>query len=77
MSRGINKNPGNQGNLFMAQFNVGDRIQVLPHVDRWMQGDRYGNVTKIGHKFVHVSMDMSGGIAIFSPENIKKVENNV
>lgn len=24
----------------------GDRVELLPHTDQWMQGDRYGTIKK-------------------------------
>lgn len=35
----------------------GDRVATLAHTDVWMQGDRYGTVTKIGRKYLHVQMN--------------------
>lgn len=63
-----------QMDLFMVQFNLGDRVEIAPHIDRWMKGDVYGNVVKVGRKYIHVKMDRSGGIAMMAPENLKKVE---
>lgn len=35
----------------------GQRVALMPHTDTWMQGDRYGTVTKIGRKWLYVRMD--------------------
>lgn len=65
---------GNQGNLFLSQFEAGDSVETLPHTDDFMRGDRYGMVTKVGHTYVSVSLNKSGKIKRFSPENIKHKE---
>lgn len=36
------------------------RVQTMPHTGAWMSGDRYGTVTKVGRKWLHVRMDRSG-----------------
>lgn len=35
----------------------GERVALMSHTDWWMQGERYGTVTKIGTKWLHVQMD--------------------
>ena len=64
----------NQGNLFLTGFLVGDRVQSHPATDAWMQGDRYGEVVKIGHSYVHVKMDRSEKVRRFAPENLIRIE---
>ncbi|HYB34977.1 MAG TPA: hypothetical protein VEF72_03760 [Mycobacterium sp.] len=39
---------------------VGDRVELHPGLDAWMQGDRYGEVAKVTPTHVHVKMDRSG-----------------
>ena len=36
------------------------RVQLHPATDAWMQGDRFGTVTKIGGRYIHIKMDKSG-----------------
>ncbi|MEU9405531.1 hypothetical protein AB0E08_07490 [Streptomyces sp. NPDC048281] len=36
------------------------RVQVPPHTDTWMRGDRFGEIVKTGRKYDHVKMDKSG-----------------
>lgn len=48
-----------QMDLFLSQYKVGDRVEIAPHCDCWMQGDRFGEVTEIGHVYLHVRMDRS------------------
>lgn len=41
-----------------------ERVQIPAYTDRWMMGDRYGEVVKvtgrIGEKIAHVRLDKSG-----------------
>ena len=67
----------NQMNLFLSVFNVGDRVESHPATDTWMRGDRFGFVEKIGTKYVHVKMDVSGRIIRFAPENLLLRKANV
>lgn len=60
----------NQLNLFLAAFNVCDTVEAHPACDCWMAGDRFGVVTKIGAKYVHVKMFTSGKTRKFAPENL-------
>jgi hypothetical protein len=39
---------------------IGKRVELHPATDAWMMGDRYGEVVKVGTKYVHVKMDRSG-----------------
>lgn len=54
-------------------FRVGDRVELHPSTDRWMQGDRYGEVVKIGHTYVHVHMDRSNKTIRVRPQNLLHV----
>lgn len=60
----------NQTNLLLTQYAVGDRVQIGPHTDAWMRGDRFGTVTKIGRFYLHVALDHSGKTRKFVPENM-------
>jgi hypothetical protein len=40
-------------------FSVDQRVQLHPFTDRWLMGDKYGTIVKIGRKYVHVRMDWS------------------
>jgi hypothetical protein len=51
-------------------FARGDRVQLHPATDRWMRGDRYGEVVLVGRKLISVKMDVSGQIAKLHPSNI-------
>jgi hypothetical protein len=59
-----------QTDLLLEQFKVGDRVGLHPATDRWMRGDRFGTVSKVGRRYVHVKLDLSGDTRPFSPENV-------
>ena len=56
----------------------GDRVQLHPATDAWMQGDRYGEIVKVTmrqqmpHR-VHVRLDKSQRTVRLSPANIAEV----
>lgn len=52
----------------MTTFTVGQRVESHPATDPWIFGDRFGTVTKIGRKWVHVKMDRSGRTLRFLPD---------
>ncbi len=56
--------------LHRQSFSVGERVQLHPATDRWLQGDRYGEVTRIGRKLIHVKLDKSGQVRKFHPFNV-------
>jgi hypothetical protein len=39
---------------------AGKRVEIHPRYDAWIFGDRFGEVVKIGRKYLHVKMDRSG-----------------
>lgn len=49
---------------------LGVRVQLHPGTDAWMRGDRYGDVVKVGRKFLHVRMDRSGLTRRVSPARV-------
>lgn len=56
--------------MFLSQYQVGDRVEAHPACDCWMAGDRFGTVTMIGRFYVHVMMDVSGKVRKFVPEKL-------
>lgn len=54
----------------LSDYKVGERVQTHPATDAWISGDRYGNVTKVGRKYVHVKLDRSGRTLMFAPRNL-------
>jgi len=57
----------------LGGWHVGDRVQLHPGTDRWMMGDRYGDVVRIGMKKVHVKLDRSGKTIGFPPDRLQRV----
>ena len=55
------------------QFAVGQRVELHPRLDDWMRGDRFGAVVKIGRSRVHVKLDRSGRVRLYSPADITPV----
>lgn len=53
----------------------GQRVQVHPATDAWMRGDRYGKVTLVGRKYVHVLMDVSRRVHKFRPDLVMEVRD--
>lgn len=72
----------------MAQFKEGDRVQLHPATDRWMQGDQYDDVVQVslrmsqkieGNKRIHkwkykVLLDKSEDKIWFKEEDLQAVE---
>lgn len=54
-------------------FKVGRRVELHPATDAWMRGDRYGSITLIGDRYVHVLLERSNTIRRFLPRNINAV----
>jgi hypothetical protein len=54
---------------------IGDRVQLR----WWMRGARYGEVTKLGTKYVHVRLDRIANFKIvrLNPENIMEVYERI
>lgn len=48
-------------------------VEAHPATDAWMQGDRYGTVTKVGRKWVHVRMRRSDKVRKFLPGDLLEV----
>jgi hypothetical protein len=59
--------------LLLLTFNVGDRIELKPHLNRSMMGDRFGEIVSIGRRYLHVHMDVSEKTVNVAPENATKV----
>lgn len=59
--------------LYVDNLEPGERVATAPHTDAWMMGDRYGVITKIGPKWIHVRMERSGvtrKFAVAQPYNL-------
>ena len=57
----------------LSGFRIGDRVELSPHLDRWMMGDRFGVVVRNGRIHVHVKLDRSGSTIAFNPTNLKSI----
>ena len=44
-------------NTYSGNIKAGQRIEMMPHTDLWMMGARYGNVVKVGRKYVTIKLD--------------------
>lgn len=56
----------------VRDFSVGQRVEMHPATDLWMRGARFGEVTKVGHRYVHVRLDVLSVVRV-SPENIGRI----
>ena len=64
----------NQTNILLDGFRIGDRVELAPHLDAWMAGDRYGEIEKGGLFFLHVRMDKIKKLLKVVPENLTRIE---
>lgn len=53
-------------------FHLGDNVELHPATDTWMQGDRFGIVSKLGRKYVYVLMDRSDTTKQMLPKHVGK-----
>lgn len=58
----------------LAEFFVGDRVQLHPATDLWMRGARYGTVTKVTKTHVHVKVDKLGTVKRFFADYVNKID---
>ena len=58
----------------VKDFRLGLRVESHPGTNAWIFGDRFGEVTKVGRKLIHVRMDRSGRTLRFSPDCIRPVQ---
>lgn len=60
-------------NSFVSEvhdYATGERVELHPGTDAWMQGDRYGEVVKVTPSWVYVRMDKSARTLRFARRNI-------
>lgn len=60
-----------------GKFRVGERVQLHPGTDRWMMGDRYGEVVKVTSQYVHVKLDKSGKTLKFSEDRLLNLDGSL
>lgn len=65
------RNLTNQTDLLLAGFSPDDRVELAPHTDAWMSGDRFGTVTKVGRFYIYVRMDRSKLLRRLTSDKIK------
>lgn len=62
-----------KGKAAGSTFTVGQRVELHPGTDRWMMGDRYGEVKRINRGSVVVKLDRSGKVMNFASGNLKPI----
>jgi len=65
--------PNNFYHTSSSEFRKGMRVQLHPGTDLWMRGDRYGTVTRIMKRSVHVKTDHGNRTSV-SPSRLEIVE---
>jgi hypothetical protein len=58
------------GPLATGFFKPERRVELHPATDRWMMGDRYGEIVRVKDGLVHVRLDKSGKTFRFKPDDI-------
>ncbi len=53
-----------------VECQVGERVEISPSCDLWMQGARYGEVTRVTTEIVYVKLDRTGKRYKFTPDQI-------
>lgn len=61
---------------FPPLFAKGERVQLHPATDRWMMGDRYGEVVGHTKDKIRVKLDRSGKTISISARNLTDLEGN-
>jgi hypothetical protein len=57
----------------MTKLNKTNRVEMAPHTDEWMQGDRYGDIrARRNNGEVLVRLDKSRRLIWVKPEHIAK-----
>lgn len=51
-------------------YRVGQRVQLHPATDWWMRGARFGEIVKLGKKYLHVKLGVNTRTIRVLPENI-------
>jgi hypothetical protein len=58
----------------LGDFHPDQRIELHPATDLWMAGARYGDVVKVGSKYVHVQLDRVKGVKKIAIGLLRPVE---
>jgi hypothetical protein len=59
----------------LPPFQDGDRVELAPHLDRWMMGDRFGVVVRTNGNIVTVLLDRSKRRMKFHRDDLTPVES--
>ena len=70
---------GNTELASLKAFGMGKRVTLLPHLDRWMQGDRHGEIVGVSWmntlagriNAFKVKLDTSGQVRKFFPNDLE------
>lgn len=59
----------------VSAYPRGQRVELRPHLDAWMRGDRFGTVSRVGKRNlrIYVRMDKTGRELSLLPENLTDV----
>lgn len=58
-------------------FPIGSRVELKPHLDSWMRGDRYGEVIGYTPGFIRVKLDKSNNKRLFKEDDLTLVSESV
>jgi len=58
-------------------FPIGSRVELKPHLDSWMRGDRYGDVIGYRPEFIRVKLDKSKETRLFKEEDLTLVPESM
>lgn len=70
----VNPPPGVAAHLFGPRTladNIGQRVELAPHLDEWMQGDRYGTIVGAHGVQYTVQMDKSGKLLVCMESEVR------
>jgi hypothetical protein len=66
--------------MLMSECRVGNRVKIHPGTDAFMLGFRYGEIVKVGRKWVHVETSAIRGAGViektmqFTPQYLLPME---
>jgi len=66
------------------EFRIGDRVELSPHTDDWIRGDRYGEIVNIEtftvvgstHMAISVCLDKSNRTKVHPRGNLRRNKDN-
>lgn len=54
-------------------FQEGSRVQLHPGTDRWMMGDKFGEIVEVREEEVKVKLDRSGKSIWFPADRVNSI----